>query len=108
MNEKLERIRFTITTPGWTEDLLPDMQREINLALEILQRPQSERGQSQYSDDFLRGYLRGIKYTTHRPAQLMTESDSDAERAKVSDADANASNQTLGSPYARQDGPESA
>lgn len=105
MSEKLARIQFTITTPGWVDDLLPDMQREQATALDVLQRPAHERGPAPFSDDFLRGYLRGLRYATSRPAMLMTEEESRIQQEKK---DAEPPPPAAGSPYAREGGPESA
>lgn len=97
MSDRIERIRYTIATPGWTDELKPDWDKEIALAMDMLIRPMAERGDKPLEDNFLRGYVRGLRFAAHRPSIIVQEADDEARR--LEEAKQEAEHPAAGSPY---------
>lgn len=94
---RIDAIRFTTTSPGWTEYIAKDLQGEELKAFEVLARELHERGQNPHSDDWIKGYIRGLRYAHLRPGVLVEEAE--AQRLKEEQEAANPA-KDVGSPYA--------
>src|SRR5262245_46117398 len=98
--EKADKLKFTITSPGWQDEILPDLNKERATVMEILLRAPQERPEPKHSDEFLRGYVRGINYAASRPFAMVQEFERrlvDGLRRTVEDE---TEEQGVGSPYA--------
>ena len=95
--EDIARLQFTITSPGWTDVLVPRLVRERDAAAVALTRTAAERAEPKFNDDFLRGYLRGLILAIESPAAVIREFENQMSRDKD---EASGEPEPAGSPYA--------
>lgn len=80
--EAVKQLKFTITTLGWMQVIEPGLSAERGTAMDQLAAPDQLRGAPKFSDEWLRGYIRGLDFTRKRWMQLIEEFYADLEREK--------------------------
>src|SRR5437762_12871549 len=91
--EEVEQLRFMLQTIGWNEIHRPMLERERERAGTELDQSMIERPSPKHSDDFLKGYRRGLFYGYNRPLLLVQEHDRGEQRVNSREGPA------VGDPY---------
>lgn len=68
-------VRFMVDTPGWREFYLPLLDTEMGRVQALMLLDQAERPAPKNSDDYLRGYARGIRFAASRVNELLKDSE---------------------------------
>lgn len=100
---ELDWLKNTVTSPGWTDLYAPDIDRERVMATDALLRAQSERAEPKWSDDYLRGYIRGLSYAIGRPFVLVRDAEAALVREKRDAFENTKVEHAVGSPYGAQE-----
>ena len=94
--ERAEKLRFTLASPGWFDCLQPMFEQEIAAAQQAMALTEPERASPKFSDDFLRGYLRGLIFAARRPAMLLHETEQEETTLRTA---ATSEVEGVGDPY---------
>lgn len=97
LNEDTSRkLRYTVTSAGWEEVIEPTLRREHHAAIAQLVDPRETRPNPKYSDEFLRGYIKGLEFFRQRWLSMADEYDVNKQ---TEEAQANGAEAVAGSPY---------
>jgi len=81
--------------PAWAEVYVPILEQERERSAAELEKFESERSAPHFSDDYLRGYGRGLRFAIHRAEDLLKE----GEQAALDRVPLGPEPEAVGSPY---------